>query len=818
MNYNPTWGEEEYRAFVENAPYIITRFDRNLRHLYVNRKIEALTGLDRSTFIGKTNRELGMPSNLADLWESKLKHTFEHGAETIFHFEFLTSDGLHYFEGRFIPELNSAGEVVTALGMAHDITELRVTAVSLSESERFAHSVFNALPSHIAILDENGVIIAVNQAWRDFGTANGAVLEKTCEGVNYLDVCSSAFGTYAEGAAGFVQNVRSIMRGDLNEFLIEYPCHSPETKRWFQARVNRFPGDGPLRVVISHENITERKLAEIAAYEQRELAEALSDTMATLLNTLDMGTVMMSILENVGRVIPHDASNIMLLEGEQVRVAYWRGYPSEFDTLFKDFKFPLSETPNLHKMFITGRPYIVPYTKEDPVWVDVPETEWVMSHVGIPIQAYGQVIGFLCLDSSQPGYFNAIHNERLMAFANQAAIAVEHAQLYQTMQQHMLELEARVMQRTVELHRSKEHVETILNSSSDAIVVTGKEGAIRQCNPAFTVQFGYDSMAIFNKPLQILVDRDSLQAFDSILNEVIASGQPRRAEIVTRRSDSTTFDADMMLSPVHNDGEMWGVVCSVRDVTERKLQERELRNALEREKELGELKSRFASMVSHEFRTPLAIILSSSDLLQNYDARLTPEKKQEHYERIRSSIYHLTSLTDDISTIAKAESGRLTLNLTPINLHQLCETILENLRDSVGENHKFSFNREPGTESLQADEKLIRQILNNLLTNAVKYSPPNSNIDLKLHLDHDTVIISVKDEGIGVPLKDQLRIFEPFHRSDNVKQVSGTGLGLFITRQAVEMHGGTIRVESVAGQGATFIVRLPIHHNRMFAE
>lgn len=817
MAHNPSWGEDEYSALIENAPYIIARFDRDLRHIYINRKAEVLLGIDRSAFIGKTYRDLGLPPNLVEIWESRLKHTLEHGVETIFHFEYQAADGLHHFEGRFIPELNSAGEVVTALGMAHDITELRVAALSLSESERFAHSIFNALPSHIAILDENGVVIAVNQAWRDFGKANGAAPETIGEGVNYLDVCSRAYGKSAEGAQEFVQKVRSVMRGDLKEFLIEYPCHSPEEKRWFQARVNRFPGSGPLRVVISHENISERKLAEIAAYEQRELAEALSDTMATLLNTLDMNTVMMSILENVGRVISHDASNIMLLEGEHVRVAYWRGYPPEFDHLFRDFKFPLVETPNLHKMFTTGRPYVVPYTKEDPVWVDVPETEWVMSHVGIPIQAYGQVIGFLCLDSAQPGFFSAIHNERLMAFANQAAIAVEHAQLYQTMQQHMLELEGRVMQRTIELHRSKEHVETILNSSSDAIVVTSKEGAIRQCNPAFSAQFGYDSASIFNKPLQTLADQDSLQSFDGILNEVLASGEPRRAEIVMRRSNSTTFDADMMLSPVHN-GEMWGVVCSVRDVTERKLQERELRNALEREKELGELKSRFVSMVSHEFRTPLAIILSSSDLLQNYENRLTPEKKQEHYDRIRSSIFHLTSLTDDISAIAKAESGRLTLNLKSVNLHKLCESILENLKDSVGANHIFTFSHEPGTKSLMADEKLIRQILNNLLTNAVKYSPLHSPIDLKLRLDHDAIIISVRDEGIGVPLKDQEHIFEPFHRSDNVSQVSGTGLGLFITRQAVEMHGGTIHVESPGDQGATFVVRLPIYPDRMFAE
>jgi PAS domain S-box-containing protein len=247
------------------------------------------------------------------------------------------------------------------------------------------------------------------------------------------------------------------------------------------------------------------------------------------------------------------------------------------------------------------------------------------------------------------------------------------------------------------------------------------------------------------------------------------------------------------------------------EIARRELVEEELRNLLEKEKEVGKLKSRFISMTSHEFRTPLSIILSYSEMLEYYSEQWTQEKRKNALHDIQGQVQHLTTMLDDILTVGKAESGTMEFNPAPHNLINICEGVLNEITHServMPEIH-FVNNFEPDIVLL--DEKLIKHILINLLTNAIKYSEKGSPIYFSLSSQIDKIVIEVKDLGIGIPEEDQTHIFETFHRATNVLTIPGTGLGLAIVKKSVELHDGEINFSSKLGQGSTFTVTLPLN-------
>jgi len=272
-------------------------------------------------------------------------------------------------------------------------------------------------------------------------------------------------------------------------------------------------------------------------------------------------------------------------------------------------------------------------------------------------------------------------------------------------------------------------------------------------------------------------------------------------------------------------------------IVERKSAEAEVRIALEKEKELSELKSRFVSMTSHEFRTPLSTILSSTELLEIYSHKLSEPKKVGHLHRIQGAVRRMTDLLNDVLIIGKAEAGKLDLKPTPLDLAEFCQKLVQEILIIDNHQHNITFvaqgscsiaeaspelalqsrELEPnGCQSLGRpcfDEKLLRQIVSNLLSNAIKYSPAGSQLDFVLNCQNGEVIFEIQDQGIGIPPEDQSHLFEPFHRASNVSNISGTGLGLAIVKKCVDLHRGKITVNSEVGVGTKFTVTLPLYNS-----
>jgi signal transduction histidine kinase len=234
----------------------------------------------------------------------------------------------------------------------------------------------------------------------------------------------------------------------------------------------------------------------------------------------------------------------------------------------------------------------------------------------------------------------------------------------------------------------------------------------------------------------------------------------------------------------------------------------ETANALVERGKLAELRSRFVSMASHEFRTPLTTILAACQSLVRYIDRMSLEQRLDRLAKIEAEVQHMTGLLDDVLTIGKADAGKLDFEPARVDLKRLCEEIVAEAQMTAAATQRLVLACAEDLTSVTVDPKLVRRILGNLLTNAAKYSPMDATVSCQVAVRDGQPVFEVRDQGIGIPPEDQARLFEPFHRGTNVGKIPGSGLGLAITKKAVEIHGGTIAVESIVGKGTTFVVRL----------
>jgi signal transduction histidine kinase len=232
--------------------------------------------------------------------------------------------------------------------------------------------------------------------------------------------------------------------------------------------------------------------------------------------------------------------------------------------------------------------------------------------------------------------------------------------------------------------------------------------------------------------------------------------------------------------------------------------------ALANERELGELKSRFVSLVSHEFRTPLSITISAVELLRHYAEKLTPQKSKELLDDIHAATLRMSGLMEQVLLLGKVEAGKIGFQAAPLDLLELGGKLADEVLSATNHRCPIEFSAEGTLANSRGDEGLIRHIFANLLSNAAKYTPSGAPVRFSVMREGDHAVFHVRDRGLGIPLADQPRLFEAFHRASNVAEIPGTGLGLLIVKRCVELHQGSISFESQVGEGTTFIVRLPL--------
>ena len=373
------------------------------------------------------------------------------------------------------------------------------------------------------------------------------------------------------------------------------------------------------------------------------------------------------------------------------------------------------------------------------------------------------------------------------------------------------------------LSQEKELLSTLIKNAPIGIISTDEVGKILLINPAYERICGYSSEELVGQiPPYPYWDLADLEQINKEFR-LAMSGEKEKIELWFTRKNGERFLARLQPITIFDEqGNMLRHLATMEDITQYKKAEEELCKALETERELNELKSRFIAMVSHEYRTPLTTILSSAELLERYTQLFTEENKLKHYRRIQITANALTELVNDVLTINQIETGKQGFQPSPLDLKQFCNELVEELKLTIASQHELVFTSQ-GYCSLEAqeldgmavaymDEKLLRYIINNLLSNAIKYSPQGSTVKCDLVCEQSNAILRIQDEGIGIPLEDQRHLFESFYRGRNVGSISGTGLGLSIVKNCVTLHGGQIAVESEVGVGSIFTVTLPLNN------
>jgi PAS domain S-box-containing protein len=361
-----------------------------------------------------------------------------------------------------------------------------------------------------------------------------------------------------------------------------------------------------------------------------------------------------------------------------------------------------------------------------------------------------------------------------------------------------------------ELVRTSSEREAILNSALVGIVMSVARKH-EWVNEKFAEMVGYSREELIGRSSERLhTDSAAWESFGRVAREALRTSGTYACELQLRRRCGELFWVQMGGSCLRSHDPESGVIWTFLDITARKKSEEDTREALEQQKELNALRSRFVAMTSHEFRTPLATILSSGEILKHYGDRLPDQEKADTLDTIAASVQRMMRMLDRVLLIGKAEAQMLEFDPRALDLQALCRQLLEEARlQQAGSLCDVQLDYAAGAEPGLYDEKLLRHIFSNLLSNALKYSPQGGRVLFRVTADEEGVLLEVSDQGIGIPEDELGHLFESFHRASNVGSIPGTGLGLAIVRNAVDMHGGSLTVRSQAGAGSCFTVRLP---------
>ena len=362
------------------------------------------------------------------------------------------------------------------------------------------------------------------------------------------------------------------------------------------------------------------------------------------------------------------------------------------------------------------------------------------------------------------------------------------------------------------LAMSEAKYRALVHNSSDVITVVATDGTIEYQCPASPNVLGFSAEEMEGENLSEFVHPDDLASAIAPLTASVANpGATQVSEYRFRHKDGSWryLESKSNFSPANLS--LPGIVVNSRDITERKQAEQDILNTLKKEQDLNALKSHFVSMVAHDFRNPLNGISAAAQLLERYGEQWSTEKKQEFFGRIKTEVKRMTALLDDVLVIGKADTKGLEVKPAPLNLEEFSRDLIEEIELSTGNQHKIIFTCLGQCTHVRLDAKLLRQVLTNLLTNAIKYSPESSTVHFDLICQNGEAQFQIQDQGIGIPPEDRERLFETFYRATNVKNIPGTGLGLAIVKKYVDLQGGKIAVNSEVGVGTTFTVTLPLH-------
>lgn len=356
----------------------------------------------------------------------------------------------------------------------------------------------------------------------------------------------------------------------------------------------------------------------------------------------------------------------------------------------------------------------------------------------------------------------------------------------------------------------------LLRQNRDLIMVMNLDGYYMTASASVADVFGISVEELVQKHYHMMVDPSEVAKADEVYAWLIRGEDIPIYERTFLRKDGTPFIGEVNVTLIRDDdGNPHEILSIIRDITERKrleakLLERQMLNVqLQKEQEISQMRADLLVKINHQFRTPLAIINTYSSLMERHFDRLSPERRVDYLQNIRNNVHRVSEMLDDLYVIYQTQNGSNQLR-EALNLSVLIEGVITQVNSSIGGDHLIMLHLSPALPTFYGHERLMWHTLNNLIVNAVRYSPTGSQVTVTVrHVDH-TIVLSVADEGMGIAPDDIPHLFEPFFRGNNAMQHFGTGLGLSVVNEAVRAHEGQVFVESILLKGTTITIQLPI--------
>jgi len=542
-----------------------------------------------------------------------------------------------------------------------------------------------------------------------------------------------------------------------------------------------------------------KDITEQSRAEQRErLAFELGQKLTAVLSVAE---ICKTIVSRLAATFGYYHVSIWLYDESQNALITRREYGGVTLTAADTLAYKLDSRPGLVAQAGRTRQAVISNdTAHDPEFKPVSRLPDTRAEVVMPLVHGEQLLGALNVESSEAGYFNPAETRLLQNLAAQISVAMANAHLYEQLEAQANNLEQLVRERTGEVLTERERLQSIVEHASEGIFFTRADGIVEYVNPAWQRITGLHSREIVGKRLSDIIDEQATQG----LNQMLGSFQPGASwegEIHNRRPDGSEYDALLRIVPAPDArGRIGNLVGVMHDISARK--------------QIDRMRSKFVANVSHELRTPI----TNLKLYQTLIANASGDRLAEYISTMGDQVNRLERLVEDLLDVSRLDRGSLEMQPEMLDLNQLLRESVESQRlRAERRSQSLSVVLLPDLPPIYVDQKRMSQVATNLLANAINYTPQGENIGVRSWLERrdptEWVAFSVWDTGTGIAPEDLPFIFEPFFRSEQAKQsgMPGTGLGLGIVKEIIELHQGRINVESVPGKGTSFTVWLPAY-------
>jgi len=357
---------------------------------------------------------------------------------------------------------------------------------------------------------------------------------------------------------------------------------------------------------------------------------------------------------------------------------------------------------------------------------------------------------------------------------------------------------------------SESRLKAIIDTAVDGIITIDSRGTMETLNPAAARLFGYRNEELIGNNIKMLMPEPDKTSHDGYIQNYHNTGKGniigKGREVIGRRKDGSTFPFLLSISEVKlSDRKIFtGIIHDISELAK-------VKDALKKEMELNELKSRFVTMASHEFRTPLSAILSSVSLISKYNSPEDEDKRMKHVNRIKNSVANLTGILNDFLSLSKLEEGKVMNDPTNFNLQEFLNEVIDEMKPLLKEGQYIQSSITKENTLVLLDRNMLKNIFTNLLSNASKYSSSEKKIELTTSILNQHLTVSIQDHGIGIPEDDKKHLFSRFFRAQNAHNIEGTGLGLNIVKKYIDLLSGEISYKSELNTGTTFTLKIPLH-------